>query len=307
MSKISFDKFKISDYADCLIVTDDKIATLYNISGDNVYLLPRGEQAKSFEHAQKLCSWFLTRNLTTCDKVVAVGGGSIGDTVGFATSIYKRGVDVLHVPTTLIAQIDSSIGGKTAIDLDGVKNAVGTYHYGATLIDVDFLKTLDDEQLLSGQGEILKYRMLSSDVEKVFNNGKGSIADVIQACVSYKQSVCEVDPYCKGVRNKLNFGHTVGHALELSYGISHGVAVANGIYYETLMASKLDICSHEYARKWMKAVTDKFCIYPLTEQILSLMLNDKKNSRGKVCFVLPKAFDEAYFSIDKVKELLLND
>ena len=307
MSKISFEKFKISNYADCLIVTDDKIATLYYISGDNVYLLPQGEEAKSFEHVQKLCSWFLSRNLTTRDKVVAVGGGSIGDTVGFATSIYKRGVDVLHVPTTLIAQIDSSIGGKTAIDLDGVKNAVGTYHYGATLIDVDFLKTLDDEQMLSGQGEILKYRMLSSDVEKVFNNGKGSIADVIHACVQYKQGICDADPYCKGVRNKLNFGHTVGHALELSYGISHGVAVANGIYYETLMASKLNICSHDYARKWMKAVTDKFCIYPLTEQILSLMLNDKKNTRNKVCFVLPQDFNEAYFTIDKVKELLLND
>lgn len=307
MGNITFDKFKLSNYIDCLIVTDNRIASLYQIYGDNVYLLPQGEQAKSFEQVQKLCSWFLSRNLTSRDKVVAVGGGSIGDAVGFATSIYKRGVDVLHVPTTLIAQIDSSIGGKTAINLDGVKNAVGTYHFGDTLIDVDFLKTLSDEQLTSGMGELMKYRMLSSSVEKAFNDCNGITSNVIKACVKYKQSVCDVDPYCKGARNKLNFGHTIGHALELSCGISHGVAVANGIYYETLMANKLNVCSREYACKWMKAVTDKFHIYPLTDKILSLALNDKKNTRDKVGFVLPKDFTEAYFTIDKVKELLLND
>ena len=307
MSNITFEKFVLSKYADCPIVTDSKIASLYNISGDNVYLLPQGEQAKSFQHVQALCSWFLSRGLAPNDKVVAVGGGSIGDTVGFATSIYKRGVDILHVPTTLIAQIDSSIGGKTAIDLDGVKNAVGAYHFGDTLIDVDFLTTLPEQQLLSGQGELLKYRMLCQHVEAAYNDGKGSLTDVIKACVHYKQYVCDTDPFCRDIRSMLNFGHTVGHALELSYGIPHGVAVANGIYYETMLAAKLDICSHEYASKWMSVVSGKFHIYPLNEQIMSLMTNDKKNKYGKVCFVLPDVFNETYFTMDEVKELLLND
>ena len=307
MSNITFGKFNLAKYADCLIVTDSKIASLYRISGDNVYLLPRGEQAKSFKYVQELCSWFLSRCLSPNDTVVAIGGGSIGDTVGFATSIYKRGVNVLHVPTTLIAQIDSSIGGKTAIDLDGVKNAVGSFHFGDTLIDVDFLKTLDSEQLLSGQGEIVKYRMLSERVEEAFNGGKGSLTDVIKACVNYKQYVCNTDPLCRDIRSMLNFGHTVGHALELSYNISHGVAVANGIYYETLMAAKLDICSREYANKWMQEISSKFHIYALNEQILSLTLNDKKNIHGKVCFVLPEVFTQVYFTLDEVKELLLND
>ena len=307
MSNITFEKFVLSKYENCLIVTDAKIAALYNISGDNVYLIPQGEQAKSFRYVQELCSWFLSRKLSPKDKVVAVGGGSIGDTVGFATSIYKRGVDILHVPTTLLAQIDSSIGGKTAIDLDGVKNAVGTYHFGDTLIDVDFLKTLDEQQMLSGQGELIKYRMICENVEKAYNNGKGSLAEVIKACVYYKQYVCDTDPFCRDIRSMLNFGHTVGHALELSYGIAHGVAVANGIYYETLLAAKLDICAREYADKWMKEVASKFKIYPLNGQILSLMVNDKKNMHGQVCFVLPDVFNEVYITLDEVKELLLHD
>ena len=305
MNDITFEKFVLSNYADCSIVTDGNIAKLYNISGDNVYLLPQGEQAKCFQHVQELCSWFLSRNLTTThDKVVAIGGGSIGDTVGFAASIYKRGLKVLHVPTTLIAQIDSSIGGKTAIDLDGVKNAVGTYHSGDTLIDVDFLATLPQEQLLSGQGEIIKYRMLSQEVEDTYCNGKGSMLDVIKACVRYKQRVCDADPFCRDIRNTLNLGHTIGHALELSYGIAHGVAVANGIYYETVMASKLKLCSAEYANLWTDEIAEKFTIYPITDKVLTLTLNDKKNARGKVCFVLPHVFAKYYLTLDEVRSLL---
>ena len=307
MSNITFEKFDSAKYANYPIITDSNIAALYSITGENVYLLPQGEQAKSFKCVQELCSWFLSRNLSQNDKVVAVGGGSIGDTVGFAASIYKRGVGVLHVPTTLIAQIDSSIGGKTAIDLDGVKNAVGTYHFADTLIDVDFLKTLDEEQLLSGQGELLKYRMICEDVDKAYKCGNGSMLNVIKACVTYKQSVCDADPFCKDIRNILNFGHTVGHALELSYGISHGVAVANGIYYETLLAATINKCSREYADKWMKEISSAFPIYPLNERILSLTQNDKKNALGKVGFVLPKDFSQVYFTLNEVKELLLND
>ena len=307
MSNITFEKFQLANYANCPIVTDSNIAALYNITGDNVYLLPRGERAKSFNQVQKLCSWFLSRNLSTHDKVVAVGGGSIGDAVGFAASIYKRGVGILHVPTTLIAQIDSSIGGKTAVDLNGVKNAVGTYHFGDTLIDVDFLKTLPKKQLLSGQGELFKYRMLSDDVEDVYNGGKGSLQDVIKACVQYKKTICDKDPFCNDIRNKLNFGHTIGHALELSCNIPHGVAVANGILYETMLAAKLNKCSAEFADKWMKEIARKFPTYSLIDQMLSLTLNDKKNAHGKVCFVLPSDFNEVYLTLDEVRDLLFYD
>ena len=303
MNNITFEKFQLSAYKNNPIVTDKRIASLYGISGDNVYLLPAGERAKSFKHVQSLCRWFLSRNLNKDDTVVAVGGGSVGDTVGFAASIFKRGVKLLHVPTTLIAQIDSSIGGKTAIDVDGVKNAVGSYHFADTLIDVNFLNTLDKKQLASGYGELLKYRMLSSDVDEAYG-AHGELLETIRACVEYKQRICNVDPYCQGVRNTLNFGHTVGHALELTYKIPHGVAVANGIYYETLLAEKLGKCSCDYADRWMGDVKRNFTLYPLTKDVVKLTQNDKKNVGGKVGFVLPEDFSETFLTTDEMEDLL---
>lgn len=304
MNKVTFDKFDFSKYSNNLVVTDGKIAKLYGIAGANVYLLPEGERAKSFQCVEALCSCFLQNKLAVGDTVVAVGGGSIGDTVGFATGIYKRGVNVLHVPTTLIAQIDSSIGGKTAINLGGVKNAVGSYHFGDTLIDYDFLKTLDGCQMNSGWGEIIKYAMLDDSVCEYYLTE--NLPDIIIACARYKQRVCQNDPYCANERNKLNFGHTIGHAMELSCGISHGKAVANGLYYETLLALKLGKCTQAYADKWMITVNDNFTVYPLTKEILSFTEQDKKNANGKVCFVLPDAFDKVYLTLQEIEDLLLN-
>lgn len=304
---ITFAPFNLYNYANCLIVTDAKVATLYNISGDNVYLLPRGEKAKSFYHVKKLCSWFLSHNLTKSDTVVAVGGGSIGDAVGFATSIYKRGARLLHVPTTLLAQIDSSIGGKTAIDLDGVKNAVGTIYQADTLIDVKFLSTLNKRQLLNGYGELLKYRMLSADIDNAYLKHGANAVETICACVEFKQNLCNIDPFDKLERRVLNFGHTIGHAMELYYNIPHGVAVANGIYYETLLACKLGLCSNDYANKWMTETRNQFNIFSLNQQILQLTLSDKKNDDKGICFVAPESFNQVFLSLDQLHKYILDD
>lgn len=300
---IKYQKFDLSQYMNCHIVTDGYIAELYNIQGDNVYLLPRGEKAKSFGEVEKLCHWLLSRDVKKRDTVVAIGGGSIGDTVGFVASIYKRGVKLVHVPTTLIAQIDSSIGGKTAIDLDGVKNAVGGFYFNTdTIIDTRFLDTLDAEQKLSGLGELIKYRMLSGRVEEAYNEGKGFIKE----CVSYKDYLCTIDPFDSDERLMLNFGHTVGHAMELYYGIPHGVAVANGIYYETQIAVQLGICSQSYADKWCKEVTDTFTIYPINTDVLNLMKQDKKNGKDGVCVILPESFSYADLTFEQLEQLLTN-
>lgn len=299
---VIFEKFAPTKYRDCPIVTDSKLAKLYNISGDNVYVLPRGERAKSFKQAERLCSWLLGRNVKKDDVVVALGGGSVGDTVGFCASIYKRGVKLLHVPTTLIAQIDSSIGGKTALNLDGIKNAVGSYHFADTLIDVEFLNTLDTEQLTSGQGELLKYRMLSREIDQVYK--QGDLSQTISACALFKERLCNVDPYCENVRNTLNFGHTIGHAMELTYAIPHGIAVANGIYYETLLAEKLGKCSRDYAGKWTNEVKRNFTIYPLTDDILKHTQRDKKNVGKTICFLLPEDFSETHLTTKELEDLL---
>lgn len=303
---ITFSKFNADDYKDCLIVTDDKIANIYNIKGNNVYLLPQGEAAKSFAQVENLCKWFLRKNLQRFGRVVAVGGGSVGDTVGFACSVYKRGVVKLtHVPTTLLAQIDSSIGGKTAIDLDGVKNAVGSFYNADTLIDIRFLSTLDDVQMKSGMGELLKYRMLSAKVDNAYN---GKITEeVISACVDCKQKLCEIDPFDGGIRKILNFGHTLGHALELYYNLPHGMAVANGMYYETLLACSLGKCSVDYCKSWTGIISDLFEILPLNTDILRLAEFDKKNNADGICFMLPSDFKENYIALQQVEKLLCCD
>lgn len=301
---IEYKPFNLSDYAQDSIVTDEYIAQLYNIDGDNVFLLPRGEQAKSLECAEKVCKWFLQRKLNADSRVVAVGGGSIGDTVGFACSIYKRGVvRLLHVPTTLLAMADSGIGGKTAVNMCGVKNAVGSYFFNCdTLIDARFLGTLDEEQLKSGKGELFKYRMLSDDA--LFCDGLTRIEEEVVSCAKYKLEICKNDPFCEKERNKLNFGHTIGHAMELALNLPHGIAVANGIYYETLLARALGLCEKGYVDFWSEKVRKEFEIQPLTENILNAVLQDKKNLDG-IGFVLPPRFELMRVSFDKVKNLLL--
>ncbi len=302
---ITFGKFDINSFGDASVVTDTNLSGLYNLTGENVFLLPQGEQAKSLLYVKNLCSWFLSRGVEKDSLVVAVGGGSVGDLVGFCASVYKRGVKLLQVPTTLLSQIDSSIGGKTAIDLGGIKNAVGTIYSADTLIDTEFLKTLPESEMLNGYGELLKYRMLSPEIDEIAESAP--LEKVIEACVSYKMSIVERDMQDNGERRLLNFGHTVGHALELYYKLSHGVAVANGLYYETLLAHKLELCSLEYLNKWQAEIKSRFEIVDLSREVLKLTAQDKKNQNGLVCFVLPtgEKFSFEYISLQQAESLLL--
>ena len=280
---ITFAPFSQQNFADSLIVTDGNLQRLYGIVGDNVYLLPDGEQTKCFAVVEGLCRWFLQKGLSRDGKVVAVGGGSVGDTVGFAASVYKRGVHLTHVPTTLLAMVDSSVGGKTAIDLDGVKNAVGTFYRADTLVDVRFLSTLDSVQLASGMGEVLKYRMLSARID-----GATDLVETIRLCVEYKERLCEEDFFDRGTRHVLNAGHTVGHAVELAYNIPHGIAVANGLYYELQLAKRLDLCTLAYMNKWQGEIMRHFDICNVTLSALEAIKQDKKNTAdGNIAFVLP--------------------
>lgn len=303
---ITYQKFDISKYSGNLIVTDVNLAKIYGFDGSNVFVLPAGERAKTFSCARKLCKWFLEKGLQKDGKVVAVGGGCVGDAVGFSASVYKRGVKLLHVPTTLVAQIDSSIGGKTAVNVGSVKNAVGTFYQADTLIDVTFLDTLPKSQLTNGYGELLKYRMLSDEIDKVYK--AGNLTDTIKACANFKQEICTRDPLDNNERKTLNFGHTVGHAMELTHRMPHGVAVANGLYYETALAEKLGLCSESYATKWQNEIAEHFAIRPLTQEVLSLTLHDKKNREGFIVCALPtdSGFVLRNFTLRQITDLLLN-
>ncbi|HIT77758.1 MAG TPA: 3-dehydroquinate synthase [Candidatus Limihabitans stercoravium] len=274
----TFDKYK---YVNDVIVTDSLISSLYGITGDNVYILPRGERAKSQYHFFKLAKWMVERNVSKQSRVIAVGGGSVGDLAGFVASVYKRGIAVVNVPTTLLSMVDSAIGGKTAIDMCGVKNVLGSFIQCDTVIDVNFLKTLPKRQFDYAMGEVLKYRMLSAEIDQI----NGSVVDYVKPCALYKESVVAQDRLDAGVRRTLNLGHTVGHALELQYNLAHGKAVTWGLKYELDIAFSLGYASAEYRSKWQKNLVGK--CPEITEETLRLMKFDKKNLDDKVVFVLP--------------------
>ncbi len=225
-----------------LVVTDDGVPGEYAaaVAGAcrqaRVCTLRAGERSKSMENYGALLREMLALGMGRGDCVVAVGGGMAGDLAGFAAATYMRGVDFYNVPTTLLAQVDSSVGGKTAIDLDGVKNAVGAFYQPkAVLIDTETLRSLPRRQIAAGLAESVKIAMTSdagllADIESS-GDLMGDLPDVIARSLALKAQVVEQDPTEKGLRRVLNFGHTLGHAIE-SYGggeLLHGECVALGM------------------------------------------------------------------------------
>ncbi len=299
---IAFGKFDLAQYSNSFVVTDDNIAQLYSICGNNVFVLPHGEQCKSFASVEQLCQWLLQANAVKSDTIVALGGGCVGDVVGFVASIYKRGLNILYVPTTLLAMVDSAIGGKTAVNMCGVKNAVGTFVSGDTLIDTSFLRTLPTQQLQEGWGEIKKYAMLSSDIFRLYQQCDGTFNDkLIKACAQYKEQLVFEDRYDCGVRRKLNLGHTVAHALELDNDIPHGIAVEYGLAVELQLAQKLGLASKQYV-DMMSTKLQLPCVSYNLCQYIPLMLQDKKNGKSGISFCLPKDnFEVCETAIDKDK------
>mgnify|MGYP000219018662 CR=1 FL=1 len=171
----------------------------------------------------------------------------------------------------------------------------------------DFLKTLDKKQLKNGYGEILKYRMLDGEVDAVAR--QGDLQKTVVCCANFKQRIVQKDPFDNNERKILNFGHTVGHAMELSLKLPHGEAVANGLYYETLLAYKTGLTDARYLQHWTLEIKNIFPVRAFQESMIPLMTNDKKNSDGKVCVILPHngVFSQHFFTTETLKTLLCND
>ena len=201
-----------------------------------VVTVPRGEGSKSFEQLERLLSAMLEASFTRGDCVVAVGGGVVGDLSGFAASCYMRGIDFYNIPTTLLAQVDSSVGGKTAVNFGGVKNIVGAFYQPKkVIIDPETLKTLERRQLMAGLAEAIKMAATSSaELFEIIEKSEDLDADlpeIIRRSLCIKRDVVEQDPKENGLRRILNFGHTVGHAVEgFNKGkLLHGECVALGM------------------------------------------------------------------------------
>ena len=221
------------------IVTDSGVPKKYAeviaslCDESKIITFPEGEESKNIDTYTYICEQLLTFGLQRKDAIVAVGGGVVGDMAGFAAATYMRGVDFYNVPTTLLSQVDSSIGGKTAIDFGGVKNILGAFYQPrAVLIDTDVLSTLDKRQISSGLAEVVKMS-LTSDKElfEALESGlwKTDIADMIIRALKIKKAVVEADEREGGLRKILNFGHTFGHGIEALGGLYHGECVALGM------------------------------------------------------------------------------
>ncbi len=280
---------KIASYLDLnrkvFIITDSGVPKQYAevvanaCSESKILTLPEGEGSKTLGSLESILHRMLEFGIGRRDCVVAVGGGVVGDLSGFAASCYMRGIDFYNIPTTLLSQVDSSIGGKTAIDFGGVKNSVGAFKMPKkVIIDPSLLETLDERQLNSGFAEVIKMATTcDADLFETLEGEECGVAlaeKIIYPALYIKKKIVEKDPYETGLRRVLNFGHTVGHAIEaLSCGnMLHGECVALGM---------LAMCSDE-VRKRLLALYEKFSLPTKTvytsDEILPLVSHDKKKS-----------------------------
>lgn len=275
-----------------LVVTDSGVPKAYaeeiarQCREASSVTIPSGEASKNFDNFRLLLSEMLKGAFTRKDCVVAVGGGVVGDLSGFAAACYMRGIDFYNIPTTLLSEVDSSIGGKTAIDLDGVKNIVGAFYQPKkVLIDPDTLKTLPERQVYAGLAEAIKMSVTSDAAlfEKIAQsrNLEEDLDEIIAGALRIKKEVVEKDPKEQGLRRVLNFGHTIGHGIESFYKgeLLHGECVALGM---------LPMCSGK-VRKELIPVLEKYHL-PLKcdaakEELMPFILHDKKMQKDKIAVI----------------------
>ncbi|MDD4244447.1 MAG: 3-dehydroquinate synthase [Bacilli bacterium] len=259
-----------------LIITDETIANLYahTIFDIPTIIVPEGEKAKDIETYSMVIQEMLKRQVDKNVVLIALGGGSISDLTGFVANSYKRGLRFVNVPTTLLSQIDASIGGKNALNIQSLKNQIGTiYQPKEIIIDSSFLKTLPQKQFNSGMAEAIKYALLFDEalLEKIENQTFNQ-NDLIFRCVELKAQISSYDEFDSHKRKVLNFGHTVGHVLESlsKFTLTHGEAIAWGMLWEI----------NSSLRPRLKKVLSKYSLLPdisfTLEEILSQIKSDKK-------------------------------
>ena len=294
------------------IITDDVIERLYINSlkklisnfAINTYAIPHGEQSKSIKTIISIYDNLIENNVDRNALILSFGGGVVGDITGFVAATYKRGLKYIKIPTTLLAQVDSSVGGKVGINYGKYKNIIGSFYLPeVTVIDIDFLKTLNRNQITCGLGEILKYglildydffKFVSYNLEKIYEMDPNVLLTVVSKSVEIKKSIVNKDLYDRGLRQILNFGHTIGHSIESYYDFAkfnHGEAVILGIIYESYIAKKLGLIEQDYFNEIYGLL--KNVVYPIKfnideiDELYKIMKNDKKNRKGEIAFILP--------------------
>ena len=294
-----------------LVVTDSGVPAEYaqeiasQCKEPFIYTIEQGEANKNFANFKAILEFMAQNQFTRTDCVVAVGGGVCGDLAGFVAASYMRGVDFYNVPTTLLSQVDSSIGGKVAIDLDGYKNTVGAFYQPKmVIIDPETLLTLDIRQIRSGFAEALKMATTSDkELFELFESGEylNDIEDVILRSLLIKKGIVERDVNEKGERKILNFGHTIGHAIESTTSLIHGEAVALGMLF---------VCSDEIRARLLPIIEDMGLPTETeidTEKLYQFILRDKKADGNNITVTLVNEIGKAELHklpIENIKDLI---
>lgn len=299
-----------------IIISDDNIYPLYGETLINALpsyechslVLPHGEATKSFETLPEIYAGMLENKITRSDLVIALGGGVIGDLAGFAAASYLRGVKFVQIPTSLLAQVDSSVGGKVAVDLPQGKNLVGAfYHPKLVLIDPDMLNTLPARYITDGMGEVIKYGCIKDaslfdilNSHTSFEDLKDQLSSIIYRCVDIKRTIVEADQFDTGERMLLNFGHTLAHTIEQYYHYereSHGEAVAIGMYQITRISEKAGLTAPGEAEKIYRILKiyglPYECGLPISDLTDAIQF-DKKNLDGHLNVVLLHKIGDSY-------------
>lgn len=305
------------------IVTDENVAPLYAeavkealggvFTACEVFVLPAGEENKTLANVQKLYAFLIEKHFDRKDMLAALGGGVIGDLTGFCAATYLRGVDFIQIPTTLLAQVDSSIGGKTGVDFDSYKNMVGAFYMPRLVyMNLDTLQSLEARQYYSGFAEVMKhglirdskfYEWLLSNLYEICDRDPETLKTMILKSCEIKRSVVEKDPTEQGDRALLNFGHTIGHAIEKNSGFSllHGECVALGCVAAAYISYRREMIPMEEYYE----IRDMFVPFHLpisadnldVDRLLELVRSDKKMRAGQIRFVL----------LEKIGKAVLND
>lgn len=331
LSKISQTVKSVSPDARCVIITDANVnaahgETLRSFLDEGQIIhstieVPAGEQSKSWSTFQQVVDDILATRLERNDLVIAFGGGVVGDLAGFAASVVRRGMRFVQIPTSLLAQVDSSVGGKTGINSSHGKNLVGAFHQPAeVLVDLDVLKTLSPREFRAGYAEIAKYGLikypdffnwLEQNHHDVFAHGAG-LAKAIKTSCEAKAEIVAADETEAGQRALLNLGHTFGHALEgyTAYDgtrLVHGEGVAIGMMLAHRFSNRLNHCSMDDVKRveaHLKAVglpteiSDIPGALPSVETLMSFIAQDKKVKRGALTFILTKGIGKSYIADD---------
>ena len=271
------------------------------------FLMPDGEQYKSFDTFQAIMDRLIDKQYRRNATLIALGGGVVGDITGFAAACYQRGVDFIQVPTSLLAMVDSSVGGKTAINHPLAKNMIGAFYQpNAVLADLSLLETLPQKEFLAGLAEVIKYGLIQDialfdyieqNLPLLLQKEQAVLAKVIQRCCEIKADIVNQDEKEQGIRAVLNLGHTFGHAIEKAGNYQdyvHGEAVAIGMCMASDLSAELGLIELEYQQRISSllersglpvTLKDNYC----AEELLSIMCHDKKNQNDNIRLVLPIA------------------